>query len=300
MSTFDILILVILFGAIFLGFWKGLAWQIASFASLILSYLVASNFWPVLASRITIEPPLNEFIAMFALFLGTSLVVWIVFGFVRKSIERMALKSWDRQAGAIVGAIKGLCISILVTMFAVTLLGDNHRKAIVNSTSGRVITNIINRLAVVVPDNMRTQIASYVIRFNEEVDRHHDPTQQNSPFGDKVKDIIDSALDGLAPTSQQELNRLNPGDQRSQLPMIYEGAVDRNFSTTTSSRSFDGAVKRQTHVQSPDSFVVPPTATEVSRPDTIFNRATENATNQILDSMQKQTREALERFRHDR
>ena len=41
MQTYDMLMLVVLVGATVFGFWKGMAWQIASLASLVVSYFAS-------------------------------------------------------------------------------------------------------------------------------------------------------------------------------------------------------------------------------------------------------------------
>ena len=124
MQPYDIFMLIVLALAIVWGAWKGLAWQIASIASIALSYLVALNFRQPLAGIINASPPWNIFSAMLILFLATGLVVWIGFNLVSELIERVKLKEFDRQLGAIFGAAKGVILCVLITLFAVALLGD--------------------------------------------------------------------------------------------------------------------------------------------------------------------------------
>ena len=112
MSIYDIVMLVIFFGSVLFGYRKGLAWQIASLAAIGLSYFVAVNFRNPVAQLISVEAPWNQFAAMLILFLGTSLVVWTIYASTSKSIKRLELKGFDRQAGAILGVFKGgiLCM----------------------------------------------------------------------------------------------------------------------------------------------------------------------------------------------
>ena len=79
MQAYDIFMLIVLGVAVVWGAWKGLAWQIASLASIALSYFVALNFRQPLAGVINASPPWNVFLAMLILFLGTGLVVWVGF-----------------------------------------------------------------------------------------------------------------------------------------------------------------------------------------------------------------------------
>src|SRR3977135_1022002 len=124
MQGYDILMLIVLALAIAWGAWKGLAWQIASIASIGLSYLVALHFRQPLAGIIYTSPPWNVFISMLILFLGTGLIVWIGFNLRSAAIERVKLKEFDRQLGALLGGAKGVLLCVLVTLFSVALLGD--------------------------------------------------------------------------------------------------------------------------------------------------------------------------------
>jgi len=107
MELYDICMLVVLVGTTVFGAWKGMAWQVASSASLVASYAVALRFSAQLAPRFGEQAPLNRFIAMFVLFAGTSLVIWLLFRVVAGFLNRMRLKEFDRQMGALFGAAKG-------------------------------------------------------------------------------------------------------------------------------------------------------------------------------------------------
>ena len=104
-QPYDILMLAVLIGAILFGAWKGLAWQLASLASLILSGFVAVHFSTPLAPYFSAQEPWNRFIAMFVLYMLTSLAIWIAFRFIKGIIERVKLKEFDRQMGALVGQV---------------------------------------------------------------------------------------------------------------------------------------------------------------------------------------------------
>ncbi len=169
MSTYDVVMLAVLAGAILFGMWKGLAWQVASLAAIFISYFVALNFCQPLSTYISSEQPWNKFAAMLILFLATSLVVWIAYGFVKKSIERLRLRGFDRQAGALLGAVKGGLLCMLTTLFAVTLMGENVRHAVVDSKSGGYIATAINRLNSLVPGEIHSVLDPYVKQFNQAV-----------------------------------------------------------------------------------------------------------------------------------
>ena len=91
METYDILMLIVLAAAALFGAVKGFAWQLASIASIVVSYFVAYRFREPLSHSIVAEPPWNRFLARLILVVGTSLVVWVAFNMVRRTIDRMKL-----------------------------------------------------------------------------------------------------------------------------------------------------------------------------------------------------------------
>src|SRR3990170_7253499 len=71
METYDLLMILVLVAATLFGFWKGMAWQIASLASLAVSYVAALRFSEQLAPVFGDHAPLNRFVAMLAIYVGT-------------------------------------------------------------------------------------------------------------------------------------------------------------------------------------------------------------------------------------
>src|SRR4029078_10426496 len=167
MQPYDILMLIVLALAIVWGAWKGLAWQIASIASIALSYLVALRFPLPLAQVINASPPWNIFSSMLILFLGTGLIVWIGFNLVSEIIERVKLKEFDRQLGAVFGAAKGVLLCVLVTLFSVALLGDPQRQAICQSRSGYYIALLLDRANPLIPQELHEVLAPYLDRLDK-------------------------------------------------------------------------------------------------------------------------------------
>ncbi len=188
MQFYDLLMLAIMGGAVLFGLWKGLAWQVASLAAIFVSYFVAINFRGELAGLIQAEPPWDRFLAMLILFIVTSLAIWILFGFVKRTIKQLHLKSFDRQIGGLLGAVKGVVLCIIVTLFAVTLLGDRTREAICTSKSGNYIAQALHRLEGVVP----AEIGQYIDPY---IDRFHDAMQEHQP-----ESLQAGSQSGLVPT----------------------------------------------------------------------------------------------------
>lgn len=167
MEIYDIIMLVVLAGAMLFGAIKGFAWQMASIASIVVSYFVAYRFREPFSESIQAEPPWNQFLAMLILFVGTSLVIWVLFRMVSGTIDRLKLREFDRQIGALFGLAKGALYCILITLFAVTLMGDRVRETIVSSRSGHYIAKVLDRSQAVIPPEIHDVVQPYLDRFDE-------------------------------------------------------------------------------------------------------------------------------------
>jgi membrane protein required for colicin V production len=174
LDTYDACMLVVLVGATLWGAWKGMAWQVASSASLVASYLVALRFSAPLAHHFGQQAPLNRFIAMFVLYMGTSLVIWFAFRIIHGFIDRLRLKEFDRQMGALFGAGKGVLLCVAITFFAVTL-SSKARSAVLESRSGYYIALLLNRADRVMPRELHQVLDPYLNRLEYELDPNHEP-----------------------------------------------------------------------------------------------------------------------------
>ncbi|WP_372897643.1 CvpA family protein [Stieleria sp.] len=211
-ETYDILMLIVLVAAAIFGAVKGFAWQLASIASIVVSYFVAYRFREPLSHSIVAEPPWNRFLAMLILFVGTSLVVWVAFNMVRRTIDRMKLKEFDRQIGALFGLLKGGLYCTLITLFAVTLMGDGIRQAIVASKSGRFIARHLDRSESVIPPEIHQFLHPYLERFDAEFEGSQ--TQSDAGLAGRLIDasegvegvLVDEMRDRLQPVFTPEQN----------------------------------------------------------------------------------------------
>jgi membrane protein required for colicin V production len=170
MQTYDILMLLVLVAATLFGFWKGMAWQIASLASLVVSYYAALRFADQLAPMISNQAPWNKFVAMLAIYVGTSFVIWTLFRLVSGIIDKVKLDGFDHQMGALIGLAKGVLLCIAITFFAVTILPQAQKDTIVASRTGEYIIVLLDKTDAVVPPEIHEVIHPYVERINQRLD----------------------------------------------------------------------------------------------------------------------------------
>jgi membrane protein required for colicin V production len=179
-ELYDICMLVVLGGATVFGAWKGMAWQVASTASLVLSYLVALRFSEQLAPRFGDQAPLNRFIAMFVLYMATSLAIWLAFRMVAGVIDRVRLREFDRQMGALFGAAKGVLLCVAITFFAVTL-SAKARTAVLESRSGYMIAQLLDRADGVMPRELHEVLDPYLNKLEQQLAPDEQPRTAGSP-----------------------------------------------------------------------------------------------------------------------
>ena len=169
MSFYDIVILVVLFGSMFYGYTKGLAWQIASVAAVVVSYIAAVRFRGQVAQYVSADPPFNNIAAMLIIFVVSSLVIWLAYAYVNKSIEKAELDGFNRQIGALVGAVLGVLLVMVITLFSVSLLGDSVHDSIFQSKLGPYVIRGISMAQAFVPEEFEARLDPHFENFYEKL-----------------------------------------------------------------------------------------------------------------------------------
>jgi len=213
LHPYDLLMLVLLIGYMLFGLLKGAAWQVASLASLTLSSVVALHFSPTIAPWFSNQAPWNRFLAMFVLFLGTSLVIWLLFRLVRGAIDRVRLKECDRQAGALFGLLKGFVLCLVITFFAVTL-SESTRQTILKTRSGYYAAVLIRNATPVLPTEVREALGEYIDEFEKKLNPATPAEEGKSPTREATEKATKPVIQELAKPILEQLNRTGAGGQQ--------------------------------------------------------------------------------------
>ena len=180
MAVYDMLMLVVLASATIFGVIKGFAWQVASLASIVVSYFVAYNYRNDIASRIDAQYPWNIFLGMLLAYAGVSFANWIVFRLVSGTIDKVRLKEFDRHLGGLFGFGKGVLLCVIITMFAMTLLDANKQQAICQSRSGYYISKILANADGLLPAEVDQIVGPLLARLEQQLQaRRANPTAPN-------------------------------------------------------------------------------------------------------------------------
>lgn len=165
---YDLVMIGLLAGAAVLGYFKGIVWQIAWIAGIAASSWVAIRFGGPLAPFFGQQAPWNKLIAMLALYLATSLAVWLMFRVVAGFIDAIHLSAFDHQLGLLLGLAKGVLLCVVVTFFAITL-APGYRGQIVASRSGRLVAELIVRADQFLPREVIEAVDPFVRQFREQL-----------------------------------------------------------------------------------------------------------------------------------
>ena len=165
MQPYDVAMIVVLAVATLFGIWKGAAWQAASLASIVVSSMVAVHSSAAVAPYFPGQEPWNRFLAMLVLYVVTAIAIWLLFHFLSGIIDRVKLKEFDRQLGAIIGLAKGALYCMVITFFAVTL-SEPARQLVLVSKSGDLIARGIKNAYPILPEDIRGHLGKYIDDFN--------------------------------------------------------------------------------------------------------------------------------------
>lgn len=213
---YDLVMLGILAAAAVLGYFKGVIWQLAWIAGIAASAVVAVRFGGPLASIFGNHAPWNKLLAMLALYVGTSLVVWLVFGAVAGIIKTVQLSAFDHQMGLLFGLAKGVLLCIVVTFFAV-MLAPGYRDQIVGSRSGRIVTELIVRSDQFLPPDVIATVKPFVDRFEDEI-RRPSATTTVAPTATAFEAMWEGVRSTSAWTGTEQGGPTSPAPQSSSGP----------------------------------------------------------------------------------
>ncbi len=190
MDWYDILMLSVLGLATLFGAWKGMTWQLASLASLVLSYFLALKFSGPLAPLFGTSAPWNRFVAMLAIYIATSIAVWLLFRMVAGVLDKIRLRDFDHQIGGLFGLVKGVLLCLGITFFALGLAPD-LRDHIINSRSGHYISALLNKADAVIPPEIHQVLDPLLDKLENRLDptKPFEPNKVPTPLAPDTKQV---------------------------------------------------------------------------------------------------------------
>ncbi len=182
--AYDVVVAGILLFCAWRGASKGILWQLASIAGIVVCFVFAETVSIAVSPYLGIDAPLNRWVAIFGLYVVSSLVCFGIARGLRGGLEKISFDGVDRHFGMIFGAIKGAILVMVVTFFAVTLREDT-REMVFHSNSGYYIAILFQNIEPVLPEELNVILADFEKEFRpENIAEHkklHPKTTNSAP-----------------------------------------------------------------------------------------------------------------------
>ena len=160
MTPYDAAMVSVIVAGMVWGAVRGIVWQVASIASLVLGYSVSHTLSAQVAPYLPGEPVVARAVAMIVVYVVTSGGVFLAAWLIRATLRRMRFEAYDRHLGMVLGGMEGALLGLVVTLFVVSL-APGTRDPIFASPTGRVVGTVMSSLGPVLPEEARSVLAPF-------------------------------------------------------------------------------------------------------------------------------------------
>jgi len=225
---YDIVCLVIIGLSIWRGMVKGLVWQLATIAGLLICFFFANTVSSSVAPQLGIDPPLSRWVAIFGLYVVSSFGAFALARLIKGSLEKMKFDDFDRHLGAIFGSVKGATICLTASFFMFTLSGST-RNTVMHSKAGYASAVAFSKIQPVLPAEFDEIISPYLAGFDPEAIEKHKKEHPEDGYNQNkkstgIKDVLVKKTGGNSedPQIKEMINKI-PGLFGQELQQIvYE------------------------------------------------------------------------------
>lgn len=212
-TVYDGVMALIVFFTTVHGFWKGATWQIAPIMSLVLGYMIAMPM-SVTTAHYFGEPPQNRLFALVTIYIGVSLIVYLMVRSFRAGIDKAKLTDFDRHIGALLGLVKGVLVTLAITVIML-IYSPPARDQILKSESSTIAAKIINAVYPILPQAMHQILRPYLNQLNGELplDLHDTETD-----GTLNSNVLPDGGSLLTPTNSKARRKLDDDDEFDPVP----------------------------------------------------------------------------------
>jgi membrane protein required for colicin V production len=166
--VYDALLLLILLYHTWRGAARGVTWQLAGLAAILLCFLFAAPLSIQVAPLVQLDPPLNRYVAMLAIYLVFSLGSFAAARTIRGLLETLRFQEFDRHLGAVMGFLKGATLCLILTFFVVTISGS-AREQVLRRPGGRLAGYLLYRIDGVLPRELDGVLAPHFNKIEGEL-----------------------------------------------------------------------------------------------------------------------------------
>jgi membrane protein required for colicin V production len=160
MTPYDFAMAGIVIAGMIWGAIRGITWQIASIASLLLGYAVAMPVSAQLAPKFPGEPVVARGLALLAVYVAVSGAVYLVAWLIRATLRQWRFEDFDRHLGMILGGLEGALLGLVGTVIAVSV-SASARHTIMTSHAGQIVGTVLNVAQPALPGEVSAVLAKY-------------------------------------------------------------------------------------------------------------------------------------------
>lgn len=164
---------------------KGAVWQLAVLGSIAACILLAGEATPHIEHEIPLEQPLRHWVAVVAVYAGISLVVFLLARTLRGWLEKVKFVEYDRHWGAILGALKGTIMVLVVTSLLLIMAPSTHAM-IRESVTGALTNRAIQYAAPMLPEKLANALQNAM--------NSSDETELSLPLDGDIRGVIRRVL----------------------------------------------------------------------------------------------------------
>jgi len=130
-------------------------------------------------------------------------------------IDRVKLREFDRQLGALFGLAKGVLFCLVITFFAVTL-SESARQMVLKSHSGDAIARLTRNAKGILPEDIRAVVGKYIDELDQKLDPNTPPSQpvEKNIGREDLKSIGRTVEQGLQEAGQKMEDLGGQSDQK--------------------------------------------------------------------------------------
>ncbi len=160
MTPYDAAMAGVIVAGMVWGAFRGITWQLASMASLVLGYMVSHALSAPLAPYFPGEPVVARALAMLTVYFLVSGGVFLTAWVIRATLSKMKFEAFDRHLGMLLGGLEGALVGLVVTLFVVSL-APQTRGPIFASPTGKAVGQLMSVIGPVLPAEARGVLAPF-------------------------------------------------------------------------------------------------------------------------------------------
>jgi len=167
-SIVDLVALAILLYCAVKGASRGLLSQLSWVIALLLCFKFSGTLAPKIEPLISVSPPLKQWLAMLAVYVGLCGVSFVVAGMLSSWMAKAKIIDFDKHLGGILGFVKGVVICMTIMFFAITM-SPQMRNVVSQTYSGYAAAIILHNsrhLIPLLPENAVPTVRKVIDDFN--------------------------------------------------------------------------------------------------------------------------------------